>query len=69
MGGIFYQIINLIIVISIIGIPILLTILFLKRYGTKSDQLNSLDVLLTKINELENRIEILEEKLDAIDID
>lgn len=69
MGGTLYQIISLILVLGIIGVPILVTVILLKRYGTKNDNLNSLDILVTKINELENRIQVLEDKLDVIDID
>ena len=57
--SILFQLMNLILIFLLLGVPVVITILLLKHFGkSKSKE----DYLLEKINELERRIEVLEDK-------
>ncbi len=66
----FYQIMNLILVVCLLGVPIIVTVLLLRHFsGKKTDDVDSTDFLIRKINELEERVQELENRLDINDID
>jgi len=52
---------NLILILAAMGVPIVITILLLKRFGKQTNSHE--DYLLEKIRELENRIKILEDEM------
>jgi len=55
--SILFQLMNLILIFLLLGVPVVITVLLLKHFGkNKSKE----DYLLEKINELERRIEALE---------
>ncbi len=55
-----YPLMSIILIIIALGIPIVITILLLRRFSTKSNSHE--DYLLEKIRELENRIKALEDE-------
>jgi len=52
---------NLILIFVALGVPIVITILLLKRFGKQPNSHE--DYLLEKIRELENRIKVLEDEI------
>ncbi|SDY32022.1 hypothetical protein [Tindallia californiensis] len=61
MNMFFYQIVNLLLVLILFGIPVIITIMVLRHVNQKDNQKEREARILEKIKELEERIEQLEE--------
>ncbi|RQD69940.1 MAG: hypothetical protein D5S00_05175 [Tindallia sp. MSAO_Bac2] len=61
MNIIFYQIMNLLLVLLLLGVPVLIAVIVLRHFNKKDDRLEREAKILEKIQELEERIEQLEE--------
>ncbi|SFH58177.1 hypothetical protein SAMN05192551_101634 [Tindallia magadiensis] len=61
MSMFFYQILNLLLVLILFGIPVIITIMVLRHVNKKDNQKEREAKILEKIKELEERIEQLEE--------
>lgn len=58
-----FQLLNSLIILALLGAPVVITILLLKRFGKTR---NNEDYLLEKIRELEGKMKELEKKVNEL---
>ncbi|MDR5658703.1 hypothetical protein RH915_04295 [Serpentinicella sp. ANB-PHB4] len=65
MSILFNQILSLILVLALLGVPVVITVLLLRHFSKNSPEaaVDKDDYIIQKIRELEQRIEELEQRL------